>query len=148
MMFRHCLWGNKLPDWFYDPPQGDWPLHMMNVEHGDFGYIDQIFSAYRIHGAGIWNKETEAEKVTGNLECQRHFLKNLRPENVKAARPVITKHLYGDVKRLLRQGHVETAQIVMDWIEEHGLKVPKVLELKTKLRLGLAKMKSHSIAWP
>lgn len=53
VMFRNGLFGD-FPDWFYLTPMGDWPLHILNAQHGDIGYMDEVMGAYRIHGGGIW----------------------------------------------------------------------------------------------
>ncbi|HZJ15646.1 MAG TPA: glycosyltransferase [Chthoniobacteraceae bacterium] len=54
VMFRHRLFA-KFPDWFYEMPTGDMPLHVLNAEHGDIGFIDEEMAAYRIHPGGVWS---------------------------------------------------------------------------------------------
>jgi glycosyltransferase involved in cell wall biosynthesis len=54
VMFRRGLFGD-FPDWFYGLPVGDFPLHVLNAEHGAFGFLDRVTSAYRIHTGGIWS---------------------------------------------------------------------------------------------
>jgi glycosyltransferase involved in cell wall biosynthesis len=53
VMFRRGLFG-AFPPWFADLAVADWPLHVLNAEHGDIGYIDADMAAYRVHGAGVW----------------------------------------------------------------------------------------------
>jgi glycosyltransferase involved in cell wall biosynthesis len=53
-MFRGGLFAS-FPDWYYDVPMGDWPLHVLNAEHGAYGYIDEIMAVYRVHSAGVWS---------------------------------------------------------------------------------------------
>jgi len=55
VMFRRGLFG-AFPDWFYDMPGGDFPMHVLNGTHGKFGFIDCVMSAYRIHPGGIWSQ--------------------------------------------------------------------------------------------
>ena len=43
------------PDWFFDFPMGDWPLHVMNAQRGPIGYLDLMMGAYRIHSGGVWS---------------------------------------------------------------------------------------------
>ncbi len=53
VMFRARLF-DDFPSWFREFPFGDWPLHILNAEHGDIGYIDEIMGVYRIHSGGVW----------------------------------------------------------------------------------------------
>lgn len=59
-MFRIGLFG-VFPDWFYDMPMGDWPLHVLNAEHGSYGYMDEVMACYRVHGQGAWSMATRPE---------------------------------------------------------------------------------------
>jgi glycosyltransferase involved in cell wall biosynthesis len=62
VMYRRGLF-KEFPDWFYKTPLADWPLHILNAEHGDIGYISEVMGAYRIHCAGIHSSRGELEKV-------------------------------------------------------------------------------------
>jgi hypothetical protein len=53
-MFRGGLHG-EMPEWFYAMPMGDWPLHVMNAQHGRLGYLDEVMGCYRVHDAGAWS---------------------------------------------------------------------------------------------
>jgi glycosyltransferase involved in cell wall biosynthesis len=53
VMFRRGLVGN-FPDWFYTLKMGDWPLHILNAQHGKIGYINEVMGVYRVHSGGIW----------------------------------------------------------------------------------------------
>jgi glycosyltransferase involved in cell wall biosynthesis len=54
VMYRNGLFG-AFPDWIYSTPMADWPLHILNAQHGDIGYMDAVMGAYRIHRGGIWS---------------------------------------------------------------------------------------------
>jgi hypothetical protein len=54
VMFRHRLF-DRFPDWFYALPTADMPLHVMNAQHGDIGFVDEVMAAYRIHPGGVWS---------------------------------------------------------------------------------------------
>lgn len=53
-MFRAGLFG-EFPQWFYTMPVADWPLHLLNAQHGEIGYIDEILGVYRRHRGSIWS---------------------------------------------------------------------------------------------
>ncbi len=65
VMYRRGLF-KEFPEWFYKTSLADWPLHILNAQHGDIGYIDEVMGAYRIHGGGIHSSKSEMEKVRGN----------------------------------------------------------------------------------
>ncbi|WP_051292977.1 glycosyltransferase [Citrifermentans bremense] len=54
-VFRNGLFGD-FPKWFYDLPMGDWPLHVLNAEHGLYAYLDEILASYRVHQGGVWSQ--------------------------------------------------------------------------------------------
>jgi len=53
VMFRRGLFG-EFPDWFCNTAMADWPLHILNAEHGDIGRIDKVMGVYRVHSGGVW----------------------------------------------------------------------------------------------
>src|SRR5919112_745395 len=54
VMFRRGLFG-EFPAWFADLAVADWPLHVLNAEHGNIGYIDADMAVYRVHAGGVWS---------------------------------------------------------------------------------------------
>lgn len=55
VMFRTGLFCN-FPDWYNSMfPITDWPLHVLNAEHGNIRYINKILGAYRVHAGGLWS---------------------------------------------------------------------------------------------
>lgn len=61
VMYRAGLFG-EFPEWFFHIPIGDWPLHVLNAQHGDIGFIDEKMGAYRIHRGSIWSS-TSRENI-------------------------------------------------------------------------------------
>jgi len=68
VMFRRGLF-NYFPQWFYKCTMGDWPLHILNAQHGDIGYIDQIMSAYRVHGRGACSSISRTELLNNTINA-------------------------------------------------------------------------------
>ena len=68
-LFRNRLY--ELPEWYDEMPLTDWPLHFLNAEHGNIGYIDRVMSVYRIHRGGQYSKLNEIEKFNARLQ---HYL--------------------------------------------------------------------------
>lgn len=62
---------HSFPDWVYHLSMGDWPLHVLNAEHGLYGYIDEIMAVYRVHGAGLWSGSNKVEKFERTIEAAK-----------------------------------------------------------------------------
>ncbi|GAX62976.1 glycosyl transferase, family 2 [Candidatus Scalindua japonica] len=75
-MFRNGLI-LEFPDWFYQTPLGDWPLHILNAHHGKIGCITQDMGVYRIHSGGLWYSKGLAENYLGEIKSYRIFFKHL-----------------------------------------------------------------------
>ena len=77
MMFRNGLY--ELPPWYDRMPMPitDWPLHVLNAEHGTIGYINQGMSAYRIHGGGTYSKLDEQAKIEKRFAFYRQMNRNM-----------------------------------------------------------------------
>jgi glycosyltransferase involved in cell wall biosynthesis len=76
VMFRAGLYG-ELPSWYLDMPTFDWPLHVLNAEHGTIGYIDEVLGAYRVHPAGFWSMQMAHYRRVTDIEAMiraYHFI--------------------------------------------------------------------------
>ncbi|MBB6632571.1 glycosyltransferase [Cohnella thailandensis] len=54
VMFKTGLF-RKFPEWYFELPIGDRPLHILNSHHGPIGFLNEEMSVYRIHSQGIWS---------------------------------------------------------------------------------------------
>lgn len=63
-MFRQGLFG-EFPDWFFQSRMGDWPLHILNAQHGRIGYLDEVMAAYRIHSGSKWSQQARLDDLEG-----------------------------------------------------------------------------------
>lgn len=69
-MFRQGLF-EDFPDWYYRISVGDWPLHVLNAQHGNLGYINDVMAVYRIHSGGYWMGRPLAKRLEGIItNCQ------------------------------------------------------------------------------
>jgi len=76
--YRNHLF-DGFPSWYYQMPTGDWPLHILNAEHGDIWYMDEIMATYRVHKGGYWSGmdiiELKKKEIYGFLTINS-YLKN------------------------------------------------------------------------
>jgi glycosyltransferase involved in cell wall biosynthesis len=57
VVFRNGLFG-EFPDWFYTLRIADFPMNILNAQHGKIGYLNKVMSAYRIHRGGTFSGES------------------------------------------------------------------------------------------
>jgi glycosyltransferase involved in cell wall biosynthesis len=60
MFRRYAL--TPLPDWYSTFPVTDWPLHILNAEKGNIGYINEVMGLYRYHTGGAYSGFSETRK--------------------------------------------------------------------------------------
>jgi len=109
-MFRRGLFG-EVPTWYDDFfPITDWPLHILNAEHGLIGYIPDVMGAYRHHSGGLYSIFDE----TARLEKILNFYKKINisfdfkyDSIVKAA---LSNYFYEWAKEYEKRGDLENAK--------------------------------------
>jgi glycosyltransferase involved in cell wall biosynthesis len=57
----------------------DWPLHILNAQHGDIGYLDEIMGVYRVHGGGVWSSGYAS--LEGKIKLKESEIKFYRTIN-------------------------------------------------------------------
>ena len=63
------------PDWFFEMPTADMPLHVLNTAQGGIGFIDEEMAAYRIHPGGVWSQGFSPAEWGGETVAeQRHLI--------------------------------------------------------------------------
>ena len=72
VMFRHRLF-TDWPDEFATLLQQDWPLHVLNAQHGDIGYLPEVMAVYRKHAGGAWTAKSLAARTQWGLEAEDAF---------------------------------------------------------------------------
>jgi hypothetical protein len=57
----------------------DWPLHILNAQYGDVGYLDEILAVYRIHNQGSWSSQSKISTLQGSIQAASLLLPLLDP---------------------------------------------------------------------
>lgn len=81
VVFRNRLF-DEFPSWYWTVPMGDWPLHLLNAQSGDIGYLHETMSCFRIHEKGIWHSRSLADQLTDILDTYETFKLHLK-DNAK-----------------------------------------------------------------
>ena len=76
-----CVFRNNLikefPEWYHYAYPGDWPLHILNAQHGKIRYIDDIMATYRIHKNGVYSgssSKNHYEKMIPTIIKMKNYL--------------------------------------------------------------------------
>jgi glycosyltransferase involved in cell wall biosynthesis len=78
VVFRNRLF-DPFPDWFQHVPAGDWPLHVLNAQHGDIAYLDRLMGVHRIHPGGVWSPKSAEQRLRAKIEVLDTMYRNLPP---------------------------------------------------------------------
>jgi glycosyltransferase involved in cell wall biosynthesis len=63
----------ELPPWFAGLSFGDWPFNVLNAQHGDIGYLNEVMGTYRVHDLGVWSGRSTIERLKGTIAMYRVF---------------------------------------------------------------------------
>ena len=91
VMFRRRA-TQELPDWYYELPMGDWPLHILNAQHGDIGYIDSVMAVYRVHDAGVLRSWSPGTYASGAINMLQYLNEHLGYRYDDTIRGRLSKH--------------------------------------------------------
>ncbi len=77
-MFRRGVI-DRYPDWYVNDEvySGDWPLHILNAQYGNIGYINEVMVATRIHKGGFWNGISKIKQLQGVIKDYKVMRANL-----------------------------------------------------------------------
>jgi hypothetical protein len=57
---------------------GDWPFFIFLADFGKFGFINEVLSAYRKHGEGLWSKASIEQQVESVRKMYRYVDEHLQ----------------------------------------------------------------------
>jgi len=63
----------EFPAWVGELKLLDWPMHILNAQHGKIKYINEVMSVYRIHGKNAWASQTTTERGYALLKMYEHL---------------------------------------------------------------------------
>jgi len=122
VMFRARLF-DEFPHWYYELDRGDWPLHILNAQHGRIGYMDDIMAIYRVHGGGVYSSKSCVEQLKGAIH----------------AAEVINRHLNYRYDRTVSKANASRLAKITDLLETNGDRVQsRYYALKYLRRYGPA----------
>lgn len=106
-MFRRGVIG-EIPEWYNDFfPITDWPLHILNAEQGNIGYIDEVMGVYRYHPGGLYSPFSETRKQQETLKFYRIMNKNLKYRYNKIVKAAISRYFFEWAEEYRNRGEFE-----------------------------------------
>jgi len=76
VMFRRGLFG-EFPRWYYTVMMGDWPLHVLNLAHGDMWYDGSVSACHRVHSGGLWSGAEPVRRRMARIEIYERLNEEL-----------------------------------------------------------------------
>jgi glycosyltransferase involved in cell wall biosynthesis len=109
-MFRRGLFG-ALPQW-YDAffPITDWPLHILNAEHGRIGYLNTAMGVYRQHPGGCYSRLPQSAKLERTLDFYRRLNACLGFKYDAMVRSAVSKYFIEWAEQYLVCADIEAAR--------------------------------------
>jgi glycosyltransferase involved in cell wall biosynthesis len=134
-MFRRDLFG-EVPGWYATLfPITDWPLHILNAEHGHIGYLNEVMGVYRYHGGGLYSSLSEERKLAETLRFYKVMNRNFRYTYDAIIRIAISKYFFEWAEEYVSRGDLAKARACFQRCLT-GKPVNKFISLKRLLMLG------------
>jgi len=73
-LFRNNLF-EGFPEWYHQLKMGDWPLHLLNAQFGDFWYLPQVMAVHRLHINSTWMLQDHQMNVNYVLDAYDSMIK-------------------------------------------------------------------------
>ena len=68
VVFRNNLF-DKFPERYFKLRLGDWTLHLLNAQFGDFWYIPRIMAVHRLHNKSTWMLQDANKNRQSTIEA-------------------------------------------------------------------------------
>jgi glycosyltransferase involved in cell wall biosynthesis len=144
-MFRRGMFG-QVPDWYQALfPITDWPLHILNAEHGTIGYLNEVMGVYRYHGGGLYSPLSEARKLEETLKFYKVMNYNLNYKYDRLIHIAISKYFFEWAEEYVSRGDLARAKVCFKTCLT-GRPVNKFVSLKQLLLIGLRLYKPSLLA--
>jgi glycosyltransferase involved in cell wall biosynthesis len=90
VVFRARLFP-EFPRWFFQSAFGDWPLHVLNAQHGRIGYLHEVLAVYRRHAGGVLSGQGKSRVVADSIQAAELLRDCLTPPQKKRLDRTVAK---------------------------------------------------------
>lgn len=105
VVFRNKLFG-QFPDWYLDLKMGDWPLHLLNAQHGNIKYLPVVTAVHRNHSSGVWSSRSILSKIDQTLSVYDSLEKHTDLYKLPNFKKAKSNLYFSSVKYHLREGNI------------------------------------------
>lgn len=93
VVFRNKLF-NEFPEWFDKLKMGDWPLHLLNAQFGDFWYIPKIMAVHRLHSQSVWMLQDHQKNLGHIVDAYDSMIKGYEHNSILQSYLITAKHAF------------------------------------------------------
>mgnify|MGYP002784576026 CR=1 FL=1 len=108
-MFRNRVFG-EVPTWYSYFPITDWPLHILNAEQGEIGYINEVMGAYRYHQGGDYSLLSQEQKLRTTHTFYHLMNYNLEFRHDKFIQIALSNYFFEWAEEYEKRGDLESAR--------------------------------------
>jgi len=98
IVYRNGLFGD-FPEWFTKLKMGDWPLHLLNAQFGDFWYIPKVMGVHRLHHSSMWMLQDAERNIQYVIDAYDLMIEGF------ASKPQLAEQLRTGKKAFLAAQH-------------------------------------------
>jgi glycosyltransferase involved in cell wall biosynthesis len=77
---------DPLPEWYFDLPWGDWPLHFLAARQGEIHYLPEVMGVYRIHSEGMYTRLRRLDALEALITFYERLEGVVAPSDERARR--------------------------------------------------------------
>jgi glycosyltransferase involved in cell wall biosynthesis len=135
-VFRNGLF-DKLPDWYYSCPVGDWPLHILNAQYGDICYINEVMAKHRYHAGGVWSLRKQSQNILDVVEACNTINAHFNYKFDSIIKDIISSHHYNLFLIYAKEGDTIRA---LKYLASSFKLAPMAKKLSTRYLLSIAQL--------
>ncbi|THU41532.1 glycosyltransferase [Niastella caeni] len=90
IVYRNQLFGD-FPEWHSKLKMGDWPLHLLNAQYGDFWYLPKVMGVHRIHSNGIWTLQERERMRQYIIEAYNYMIEGFAHNKILQKQLMLAK---------------------------------------------------------
>lgn len=109
VMFRGGLIP-AFPDWYFQCGVGDWPLHVLNSQHGSITYLAETMAVYRVHAGGAWSAERNRGRLEGLVQTAEMMRGSLPDRQRRRLSRTVLRWRAEITELMLAEGRVDDAR--------------------------------------